>query len=66
MTERERLRNQFSAFAVFGALSAVKVFWTSFVGIRYYAAVMTGVFIWLAGTKYLEYREKYPRKPDAR
>jgi hypothetical protein len=64
MTDRTRLRNQITAPAVFAVLWAVKVFWFPS-GIRHYAAAAAvALFIWLAGTKYLEYREKYPRNPE--
>jgi len=75
MTDRHRLRNQFTTGLVVGILILVKAFWTPWGSAIAPEAVWAGrvvavgaacMCLWLAGTKYLEYREKYPRKPEWR
>lgn len=63
MTDRTRLRNQISAASVFGVLWMVRVFWAPYTIGQYWSAAAAAVFLFLAGYKYLEYREKYRASP---
>jgi hypothetical protein len=74
MTDRRRLRNQFTGGLALGILMVAKVFWNPFGptspdavwAVRLVSATGAGVAFHLAWTKYVEYREKYPRQRDVR
>ena len=69
MTDRKRLRNQYTTGLVLGILMVARMFWNPWGppssaavwGVRAVLAAGACVCFWLAWTKYLEYREKYPR-----
>ena len=67
MDDRKRLRNQFILPAWFAVMWAAKMFYAPppFALGQYMQAGAVALFLWLAGTKYLEYREKYRASPLA-
>jgi hypothetical protein len=55
--DRTRLRNQIIIGAGFAVWWALKVFWLPDGMLRYWAAGAVGLFMWLAGVAYVEYRD---------
>ena len=74
MTERTKLRNQIQVGLFLGISYLVRMFWGPFGGRRSWpdpwwavpAIFLTGagMFFYLAWTKWVAYREKYPRLRD--